>query len=138
LNRVLRCTSKGWEYEPDLRHAELVIEALGLKGANGVTTPIEKEDSAKQEEVAEDLSREDCTRYRAIVARANYLALDRADIQYAVKELCRSMSAPTKSDWEKLKRLGRYLVGKPRMVSVFEVQTEQFDVEAYGDSNWAG
>ena len=32
------------------------------------------------------------------VARANYLALDRPDIQYAVKEMCREMSNPTRGD----------------------------------------
>ena len=31
LNRIVRCTSNGWEYEADPRHAELIIEQLGLK-----------------------------------------------------------------------------------------------------------
>ena len=52
------------------------------------------------------------TLYRAIVARGIYLSQDRSDIQYAVKELSRSMSAPRSSDWERLKRLGRYLLDK--------------------------
>ena len=33
-----------------------------------------------------ELSPEDATAYRACVARGNYLAQDRTDIQYAVKE----------------------------------------------------
>lgn len=38
LNRVVRVTDKGWEYEADQRHADLLIEALNLKEANGVRT----------------------------------------------------------------------------------------------------
>ena len=35
------------------------------------------------------------SRYRALAARANYIAVDRADAQFAIKELCRDMSSPT-------------------------------------------
>ena len=55
-------------------------------------------------------------------ARANYLALDRPDIQYAVKEMCREMSNPTRGDLRRLRRLGRYLVGRPRSVWSFKFQ----------------
>ena len=48
-------------------------------------------------------SPEETTRYRAITARANYLAADRPDLMYAVKELCRGMAKPTKMHWHKLK-----------------------------------
>ena len=36
--------------------------------------------------------------FRAMVARANYLALDRVDIQFTVKELTRRMASPTEAD----------------------------------------
>ena len=43
LNRHVRWNSDGersWiEYEPDPRHAELIIESLNLESAKGVTTP---------------------------------------------------------------------------------------------------
>ena len=39
LNRVVRYTQNGWEVEPDQRHADLLVQALDLKGANGVTPP---------------------------------------------------------------------------------------------------
>ena len=63
--------------------------------------------------------------YRALAARSNYLAADRMDIQFAVKEMCRGMSAPTFGDRRKLKRLGRYLKGKPRLISEFGWQSRQ-------------
>ena len=42
LNRIIRCTVKGWEYEPDQRHAELIVKELGLEDAKGTDTPGEK------------------------------------------------------------------------------------------------
>ncbi len=76
--------------------------------------------------------------YRSLAARANYLASDRMDIQFAVNEICRSMSGPTVGDRRRLKRLARYLVGIPRLVSNFGVQMRCDHIEGYSDSNWAG
>ena len=39
LNRVVRATDRGYEMEVDSRHAELIIEQLGLGTAKGVSTP---------------------------------------------------------------------------------------------------
>ena len=64
----------------------------------------------------------DALLYRAIVARANYLAQDRFDIAYAVKELSRGMSSPTYADWNQLKKLGRYLTKHPRATMLFGYQ----------------
>ena len=41
------------------------------------------------------LSNSESTRFRAIVARSNYLAQDRSDIMFSVKELTRHMSNPS-------------------------------------------
>ena len=38
LNCVIRRTEDGYELEADLRHAELVVEQLGLEDAKPVTT----------------------------------------------------------------------------------------------------
>ena len=65
------------------------------------------------------------------MARANYLGSDRPDIQYSVKELCSAMSAPTKADIGKLRRLARYLVGRPRLVLEFKLQGACEDLNGY-------
>ena len=123
LNRVIRAVPSGWEYEPDQRHVEIILEELRLKDCKTLSTPgIEeslKKSDAEEELEAELLNPAATTQYRALTARANYLSQDRAEIQYAVKELCRSMSAPTLASWERLKRLARYLAGQPRVVSLF-------------------
>ena len=113
---------EGWELEADLRHAELIIEQLGLTDANIVSslgtatlTPLTADDDEIDDE-AKLLSSSDATAYRAIAARCNYLQPDRPDIQFGVKEGCRMMSKPTRKAWEMLKRIGRYLKGRPRPV----------------------
>ena len=30
LNRVVRCTAQGWEFGPDQKHADLIVQELGL------------------------------------------------------------------------------------------------------------
>ena len=48
------------------------------------------------------------------------------------------MGRPMQGDWSKLKRIGRYLVGKPRLVSKFGWQAPVSVVTTYTDSDWAG
>ena len=75
--------------------------------------------------------------HRSCVARANYLAQDRADIAYAVKEACRDMANPKTSSWEKVKRVVRYLKGEPRVVYEYNWQNQE-DISVYVDTDWAG
>ena len=56
------------------------------------------------------------TLFRAVAARGNYIGPDRPEVQFAAKEICRWMSAPTECGVAALKRLGRYLVGHRRLV----------------------
>ena len=80
----------------------------------------------------------DASRYKGLAARLNYLAQDRPDIQYAVKEAARRMSKPTTGDWGLLKRIGRYLLGAPRALQTFRWQAVPVSVDVYVDSDWAG
>ena len=137
LNRIVRWTPSGWEYEADQRHAELIIQMMGVERGKAVTTPGEEEPSWKVEENERPLDAKETTMYRMIAARANYLASDRADIQYATKECCRGMAAPQAHHMSGLKRLARYLVGRPRMIWKYPWQQPE-EVSTYSDSNWAG
>ena len=133
LNRVVRMTSRGYELEADLRHAELVVEQLGLKASKGVSTPGRREDKPEGEqeghESEKELTNNEATLFRGIAARCNYLAFDRPDMQYAAKEICREMSKPTNRALDRLERLGRYLKQCPRLVRQFDQQTEQETME---------
>ena len=49
VNRIVRITEHGWEYEPDQRHADMIIEAMGLQNSKGVSTPAEEEKAWEEE-----------------------------------------------------------------------------------------
>jgi hypothetical protein len=88
LNRVIRVGEGGWQYEPDQRHADLIVEGMGMTDAKEVSTPGEDEKKWEEEEEKDkQLDTFEATKFRRVAARANYLAADRADIMYAVKEI---------------------------------------------------
>ena len=58
----------------------------------------------------EELGPEECTAYRALAARANYMAQDHPAIQYSAKEACRKMARPVMSDLAALKKLGIFQI----------------------------
>jgi hypothetical protein len=143
LNRRISWRNGVIEYEADSKHAETIVKEMGLdKNSKGLDAPIERESSedAAEDESDEMLEGEEATRYRALAATANFLAMDRPDVQYTAKEICKSMSKPKRKSWAKLKRLARYLVKYPRLVWRFlddgNVGMEYLDV--YSDSDWAG
>ena len=70
--------------------------------------------------------------------RANFIALDRPDIQYVSKELARAMTKPSVFALEHLKHLARYLAKHPRLVWKFVRQHMPSHIDAFADSNWAG
>ena len=135
LNRIIRVTPKGWEYELDQRHADILIQAMNLSLANLVKAPGEDEKNWEMSETDQAVDPKEETHFRALAARANYLALDRMDLQYATKEVCRGMSAPTRGHVKKLSRLIRYLIEAPRVVTEYKFQG---DVRVFSNSNWAG
>ena len=138
LNRIIRRTPEGWEYEADQRHADILIKAMNMEDGKEVSTAGEDDKPWKEQEENVPLPKEQETEYRALAARANYLANDRVDIQYAVKEICRGMAKPMVRHKRMLKRLARYLVGKPRLVSKFPMQDAGNELWGYSDSDWAG
>ena len=48
------------------------------------------------------------------------------------------MSRPTARSWELLKRVGRYLKGRPRLVWKYNLQSPIDVVDVHSDAKWAG
>ena len=79
----------------------------------------------------------DITRNRALVARISYLSQDRPDLKFASMHVCCDMAKPTMRDMERVKRIGRHLVGKPRARCWFRWQ-HSGELEAYSDADSGG
>ena len=137
LNRIIAWTPTGIRYEADQRHAEIIIESLGLSNAKGVDTPGVSENKLSDDD-SEPLPKHEHTMYRAAAARCNFLGLDRPDIQYAAKEISRGMASPTQGDLIRLKRLGRYLINHPRLVFHYPFRDAPKSIRVYSDTDWAG
>jgi len=70
--------------------------------------------------------------------RLAYLAQDRPDCAEVSKHLAQRMSAPTVHDWEQVRRLGRYLRGRPMAALRFREQALSPFVDVFTDADWAG
>ena len=84
------------------------------------------------------MSEEQATNFRALAARANYLALDRPDVAFAGKELCREFAHPTTADVEALYHLVRYLTHHPRLTYFFPWGGDTDVVDVMVDTDFAG
>ena len=124
LNRIITWKEDGIWWEPDARHAELVIALLGdgPRGAK-VTTPPAKGAVENLKDFSEFLTEEEATQYRSVAMRAAYLAQDRLDLQVATRSLAQGLQKPTASHMLMLKRVARYLRYRPRMAQFFPHQS---------------
>ena len=139
LNRIVTWDQvNGITYEADPRHVEIILDQLNLQDAKPVTTPGTREEGRTQTDHQQPLEDTYTSKYRALVARFNYLAPDRPDIAYTVKELAKGMASPTWGDWCRLKRLGRYVKGFPRLQQRYEWQAQPSKVTTFSEADWAG
>ena len=105
FNRILTWKSrKGIEYEADPRHVEIILQQLKFIASKAVSTSGIQKEGRTSEGHEIPLGDREATRYRATTARCNYLAPDRPDYAFAVKELARAMVKPTQGDLQRPKR----------------------------------
>ena len=136
---------EGIAWEGDNRHVKSFLEKLaeGFLGVEekkngrlkGVKTPGVKLDHLPNRV---PLGNAQSKTYRGLVALANYISQDRADIGFAAKEVSKSMSAPAECDILPLKRLGRYLKEHPRCINLMRWQSSPSSWECFSDSDWGG
>ena len=139
LNRAICRKEEGLTYEVDQSQAEVIMNQLQFAGARSASTPGTREGPTKCHNTgSEPLSVPEASRCRMIVARLNYLALDRPDIQHATKEACKHMARPHDHHWLLLKRAGGYIIDAPRVVQKYRWQTAINIAIGYGDSGWVG
>ena len=141
LNRLVRLVPGGIEMEADPRHARVLIEEMGVEAGKSVGTPMAVDVTGTKSAQRDDeavMEPGEVTRYRALVARLNYLAMDRPDLQVAALAASRRMSAPVRGDWAILKRVARYVLRHPRVACLYQWQKDGLPLVVCTDSDWAG
>jgi hypothetical protein len=140
LGRAIRLTQTGIELEGDDKHVEMMEKEWDMAHSNPVATPYVKLDATVTgaQVEATNLNSADATFYRRAAARINYSALDRPDLSFASRVASSHMSCPKEGDYQLIKRIIRYLKGKPRVAIRYKFQDASEGITVFTDSDWAG
>ena len=93
-----------WSDEALLRS---LLGLLGLESCSGVATPGVKAEQRIENE--DPLDEAGVAMFRTCLGKLLFLVGDRADCQFATKEVARAMRLPTKEAMVRLKRNARYM-----------------------------
>ncbi|GJX92270.1 putative ribonuclease H-like domain-containing protein [Tanacetum coccineum] len=137
LTFFLRLQVKQKVYGIFISHDKYVAEILkkfdftSVKTAN---TLIETQKPLTKDEEAADV---DVHLYRSMIGSLMYLTASRPDIMFAVCACSRFQVTPKTSHLHAVKRIFRYLKGKPKL-GLWYPRVSSFNLEAYSDSNYVG
>ena len=135
LGRIIRCTSRGLEWEADPKLVKALLAEFEAENSTGFDTPGIKDDSERS---GTPMSASEATRFRKGTAILNYLSQDRVDVSFASKEASRCMADPQVGDEKGLLRAIRYLGRFPRLISRYDWQDPVSQVVVFTDSDWGG
>jgi hypothetical protein len=116
-----------------------LLQEFGMADANPAHTPAEPAlldflTPPSEEDVAFMADKP----YRSLVGSLLYLLFTRPDISFAVSQLSRFLSRPTKAAWVAALRVLRYLKGTIHLQLTFERQEEGLTAVAFADADFAG
>ena len=143
LKRTYRLTSHGLIISPG-NYVPKMLENYGKVKISKV--PIDP--NMLVEDKSDELNAYDSGIYRSLVGMGLYIAQERYDIAYAIKELSSKMAKPTKSSMCGLRKLLGYLrqtswyavllpTPEPGRGKIAHVD-KHFILESYSDSDWSG
>ena len=136
LGRIITYARDGIGYEADPKHSESSVRSYGMEDCKRCSIPYvaevhpeglgdlnmrrrnapteRSEATNSNDHEDEKLDPEAKATYQSVVAKLNYYALDRTDLQFPVKEVMRYMSAPSVQDLTRLKRVLGHVQGRRR------------------------
>ncbi|GJU00691.1 putative ribonuclease H-like domain-containing protein [Tanacetum coccineum] len=110
-----------------------ILKKLYFACVKMASTPIETQKPLVKDEEATDV---DVHLYRSMIGFLMYLTASSPDIMFAVCACSRFQVTPMTSHLNAVKRIFRYLKGKPKL-GLWHPRVLSFDLEAYSDSNYA-
>ncbi|GJY70427.1 reverse transcriptase domain-containing protein [Tanacetum coccineum] len=111
-----------------------ILKKFDFASVKTSSTPIETQKPLVKDEEATDV---DVYLYRSMIGSLIYLTASRPDIIFAVCACSRFQVTPKTSHLNDVKRIFRYLKGKPKL-GLWYPRVSSFELEAYSDSNHAG
>jgi hypothetical protein len=137
LGRTIRLTSEGYVIEGSGKIVNAFLEELGVTQCKYTPTPAIKL-SQREIEQSELLDGPGHRKFRSILGKLLYVAHDRPDLQYAVKEAARACSAPREVDVQRVKRIGRYLSHHRSLPALYSLREVPTNFCVWVDADWAG
>ncbi|GJT03166.1 putative ribonuclease H-like domain-containing protein [Tanacetum coccineum] len=110
-----------------------ILKKFDFDSVKTSSTPIETQKPLIKDEEATDV---DVHLYRSMIGSLMYLTASRPDIMYAVCACSRFQVTPKTSHLHAVKRIFRYLKGKPKL-GLWYPRVSSFYMEAYSDSDYA-
>ncbi len=143
LGRTITLSDDGVTMEGDDKHVGRLQEEWGMEACSAVSTPYVKPATTVGSVIgpsvdAKDMTSLNATLYRRAAAWINYVALDRPDLSFAPRVASSHMSCPKEGDELLIKRIIRYLKGKPSVAIRYKFQEESEGITVFTDSDWAG
>ncbi|GJY78447.1 putative ribonuclease H-like domain-containing protein [Tanacetum coccineum] len=111
-----------------------ILKKFDFASVKTASTPIETQKPLTKDEDVADV---DVHLYRSMIGSLMYLTASRLDIMFAVCACSRYQVTPKTSHLHVVKRIFRYLKGKPKL-GLWYPKVSSFDLEAYSDSDYAG
>ncbi|GJR12031.1 retrovirus-related pol polyprotein from transposon TNT 1-94 [Tanacetum coccineum] len=111
-----------------------ILKKFDFANVKTASTPIETQKPLVKDEEASDV---DVYLYRSMTGSLMYLTASRPDIMFAVCACSRFQVTPKSSHLSAIKRIFRYLKGKPKL-GLWYPRVSSFDLESYSDSDYAG
>ncbi|GJV28972.1 putative ribonuclease H-like domain-containing protein [Tanacetum coccineum] len=110
-----------------------ILKKFDFVSVKTVSTPIETQKPLVKDEEASDV---DVYLYRSMIGSLMYLTASRPDIMFEVCACSRFQVTPKTSYLNVVKRIFRYLRGKPKL-GLWYPRVSSFNLEAYSDSDYA-
>ena len=112
IGRRLAWTRSGITYEADPKHVRVMLEGWSMTSCTKVASPGVEDERSEEAEVP--LAGPACPFVLAHRGSFELLGPGQSGLAFATKEVARTMSAPSKKDVVKPKRILRHVRGHPR------------------------
>nr|GFC24741.1 uncharacterized mitochondrial protein AtMg00810-like [Tanacetum cinerariifolium] len=116
------------------KYVAKILRKFGLSEGKSASTPIDAEKPLLKDSDSEDV---DVHTYRSMIGSLIYLTSSRPDIMFAVCSCARFQVTPKVSHLNAVKRIFRYLKGKP-LLGLWYLKDSPFDLVAYSDNDYVG
>nr|GFC73166.1 uncharacterized mitochondrial protein AtMg00810-like [Tanacetum cinerariifolium] len=116
------------------KYVAQILRKFGLTKGKSASTHIDTKKPLLKDPDGEDV---DIHTYRSMIGSLMYLTLSRPDIMFVVCACARFQVTPKASHLHGVKRIFRYLKGKPHL-GLWYPKDSPFDLVAYLDSDYAG